>query len=119
MSGSAGSSRDVGEQDSAVQTRDPAHPRTAEPAQHVDERPGEPSLWERLYRLWIAHADPLRRELGEAPAERMLAEAQQVLPTPAGRRAVLLTLRRAPDPPHRATVADRMPPPAPTERTPQ
>lgn len=57
--------------------------------------------------------------LGEAPAERMLAEAQQVLPTPAGRRAVLLTLRRAPDPPQGATVADRMPPPAPTERTPQ
>lgn len=105
--------------------------RSAEPAwrdqveaaglvqEHVDERPGEPAIWERLYRLWIAHADQLQRELGEAPAERMLAEAQQVLPTLAGRRAVLLTLRRAPDPPHRATVADRMPPPAPTERTPQ
>ncbi|SBU96971.1 hypothetical protein GA0115249_117175 [Streptomyces sp. PpalLS-921] len=52
----------------------------------MDERPGEPALWERLYRLWIAHADQLRRELGEAPAERMLAEAQQVLLTPAGRR---------------------------------
>ncbi|KDQ71139.1 class I SAM-dependent methyltransferase [Streptomyces sp. NTK 937] len=87
--------------------------------EHLDERPAEPAMWGRLYRLWIAHADELRRELGEAPAERMLAEAQQVLPTPAGRRAVLLTLRRAPDPPHRATVADRMPPPAPTEWTPQ
>ncbi|MEV4000265.1 hypothetical protein AB0K62_32040, partial [Streptomyces halstedii] len=80
----------MSEQDSAVQTCDPAHPGTVEPAQHVDERPGEPAIWERLYRLWIAHADQLRRELGEAPAERMLAEAQQVLPTPAGRRAVLL-----------------------------
>ncbi|SCE22899.1 hypothetical protein F558DRAFT_06047 [Streptomyces sp. AmelKG-A3] len=92
-----------------MQTCDPAHPGTAEPAQHVDERPGEPALWERLYRLWIAHADQLRRELGEAPAERMLAEAQQVLPTPAGRRAVPLTLRRAPDPPRRPADAAARP----------
>ncbi|MEU8740937.1 hypothetical protein [Streptomyces halstedii] len=47
----------MSEQDSAVQTCDPAHPGTVEPAQHVDERPGEPAIWERLYRLWIAHAD--------------------------------------------------------------
>lgn len=48
--------------------------------EHVDERPGEPAMWERLYRLWIAHADQLRRELGEAPAQNMLREAHQVLP---------------------------------------
>ncbi|MFI1020023.1 class I SAM-dependent methyltransferase [Streptomyces olivaceus] len=24
--------------------------------EHVDERPGEPAMWERLYRLWIEHA---------------------------------------------------------------
>lgn len=39
----------------------------------------------------IAHADELRRELGEAQAQNMLHEAHQVLPTLPGRRAVLLT----------------------------
>lgn len=76
----------------------PAWPEQARAAgltvEYVDERPAEPAMWERLYRLWIAHADDLRRELGEAPAERMLREAHQVLPTLPGRRAVLLTLRR-------------------------
>lgn len=46
----------------------PRTPGTAEPAQHVDERPGEPAIGERLYRLWIAGADQSRRELGQAPA---------------------------------------------------
>ena len=44
-------------------------------------------MWERLYQLWIAYADQLRRELGEAPAENLLREAHQVLPTLRGRRA--------------------------------
>lgn len=98
--------------------------------EHVDERPGEPAMWERLYRLWIAHADQLRRELGEAPAENMLREAHQVLPTLRGRRAVLLTLRRLPATtvvPVEAEAVDRMARPglqtgdrtAPGERTPQ
>ncbi|MFJ3159684.1 class I SAM-dependent methyltransferase [Streptomyces kanasensis] len=64
--------------------------------EHVDERPGEPGMWERLYRLWIAHADQLRAELGPGPAARMLQEAHRMLPTVPGRRAVLLTLRRPP-----------------------
>lgn len=67
--------------------------------EHVDERPGEPAMWERLYGLWIDHADQLRTELGPGPAERMLHEAHQVLPTLRGRRAVLLTLRRPPTAP--------------------
>ncbi|MFE0200617.1 hypothetical protein ACFW0I_33410 [[Kitasatospora] papulosa] len=84
-------------------------------------------MWERLYQLWIAHADQLRRELGDGPAESMLREAQQVLPTLRGRRAVLLTLRRLPEAPAGSGVVDRMTRPvsqtgdrpAPGERTPQ
>ncbi|MGW0868856.1 class I SAM-dependent methyltransferase [Streptomyces sp. NPDC002740] len=76
--------------------------------EHLDERPGEPAMWERLYQLWIAHADQLRRELGQAPAENMLREAHQVLPTLRGRRAVLLTLRRPPADPGAEGAADRM-----------
>ncbi|UUS34615.1 MULTISPECIES: hypothetical protein [Streptomyces] len=34
--------------------------------EHLDEWPGEPAMWERLHQLWIAHADELRRVLGEA-----------------------------------------------------
>ncbi|MCS0634992.1 class I SAM-dependent methyltransferase [Streptomyces sp. LP05-1] len=68
--------------------------------EHVDERPGEPGMWQRLYRLWITHADRLRAEVGEVPARHMLEEAHRMLPTLSGRRAVLLTLRRPPaDPP--------------------
>ncbi|MFI1768987.1 class I SAM-dependent methyltransferase [Streptomyces sp. NPDC020800] len=63
--------------------------------EYVDERPAEPAMWERLYRLWIGHADALRRELGDGPAQNMLIEAHQMLPLLSGRRAVLLTLRRA------------------------
>ncbi|WP_369368082.1 class I SAM-dependent methyltransferase [Streptomyces sp. CG4] len=66
--------------------------------EHVDERPAEPATCERLCRLWIAHVEELRHELGEGEAQNMLREAHQVLPTLPGRRAVLLTLRR-PRPP--------------------
>ncbi|MFJ4622240.1 class I SAM-dependent methyltransferase [Streptomyces sp. NPDC088812] len=76
--------------------------------EHLDERPGEPAMWERLYQLWIAHADQMRRELGEAPAENMLSEAHRMLPRLRGRRAVLLTLRRLADAPAAAGSADRM-----------
>jgi len=62
--------------------------------EHVDERPDEPAMWERLYGLWIAHEPQLRRELGDAQAQNMLAEAERTLPTLAGRRAVLVTLQR-------------------------
>ncbi|MGW1870404.1 class I SAM-dependent methyltransferase [Streptomyces mauvecolor] len=75
--------------------------------EHLDERPGEPAMWERLYRLWLAHADELRAELGAGPAVSMLREAQQMLPTLPGRRAVLLTLRR-PTAPGASGVADTM-----------
>ncbi|MFD9394787.1 class I SAM-dependent methyltransferase [Streptomyces sp. NPDC060000] len=76
--------------------------------EHVDERPSEPATWDRLYRLWIAHAAKLRRELGEVPAQNMLREAHQVLPTLPGRRAVLLTLRRTVSVPAGAGGADTM-----------
>ncbi|OEJ56704.1 methyltransferase [Streptomyces agglomeratus] len=76
--------------------------------EHVDERPREPAMWERLYRLWIARADDLRRELGQAQAQRMLREAHQMLPTLPGRRAVLLTLRRPAAAPVAPGAADRM-----------
>ncbi|MFD7831222.1 class I SAM-dependent methyltransferase [Kitasatospora sp. NPDC059803] len=62
--------------------------------EHVDERPHEPRFWCRLYHLWLAHADDLRRELGDDQADTMLAEASRMLPTLDGRRAVALTLRR-------------------------
>ncbi|MFF0386923.1 class I SAM-dependent methyltransferase [Streptomyces sp. NPDC004286] len=93
--------------------------------EHVDERPGEPATWSRLYHLWLDHADDLRRELGAAQADYMLAEARRVLPTLRGRRAVLLTLRRPTDSgggsadtmtaPGRLRTAG----PTPGERTPQ
>ncbi|MFC9816535.1 class I SAM-dependent methyltransferase [Streptomyces virginiae] len=76
--------------------------------EHLDERPGEPAMWERLYQLWIAHADQLRRELGQAPAENMLREAHRMLPKVRGRRAVLLTLRRPAADPAGEGAADRM-----------
>ncbi|MFE9558466.1 class I SAM-dependent methyltransferase [Streptomyces sp. NPDC006692] len=75
--------------------------------EHLDERPGEPAMWERLYQLWVAHADQLRRELGEA-AENMLCEAHRMLPKLCGRRAVLLTLRRLPAGPPGEGPADTM-----------
>ncbi|WP_435058540.1 class I SAM-dependent methyltransferase [Streptomyces sp. bgisy060] len=89
--------------------------------EHVDERPAEPAMWERLYRLWIAHADELRHELGGDQAERMLHEAHQVLPKLAERRAVLLTLRRPVTTPAGPGSADTMTVPGrhPDVRTPQ
>ncbi|WP_020556963.1 hypothetical protein [Embleya scabrispora] len=74
----------------------------------MDERPDEPAMWERLYRLWISHADELRRELGEVQARNMLREAHRVLPTLPGRRAVLLTLRRPVTTPAAPEAADTM-----------
>ncbi|MFJ8472420.1 class I SAM-dependent methyltransferase [Kitasatospora sp. NPDC094011] len=61
---------------------------------HVEERCHEPRTWARLYRLWQDHEDELRRALGDAQAESMLAEAARILPTLHGRRAVALALRR-------------------------
>ncbi|MFD7444050.1 class I SAM-dependent methyltransferase [Streptomyces sp. NPDC059909] len=90
----------------------PAWPEQARAAgltvEHVDERPAEPTMWDRLYRLWIAHADELLRELGEVQAENMLREAHQVLPALPGRRAVLLTLRRPATAPAAPGTADTM-----------
>jgi ubiquinone/menaquinone biosynthesis C-methylase UbiE len=80
--------------------------------EHVDERPGEPAMWDRLYRLWIAHADELRHELGETQARNMLDEAYRTLPALPGRRAVLLTLRRPEEVPGGAFAADTMAAPA-------
>jgi SAM-dependent methyltransferase len=62
--------------------------------EHVDERPGEPEMWCRLYQLWIAHGADLRRVLGDVQAENMLREANRMLPRLDGRRALVLTLRR-------------------------
>ncbi|MEV6781206.1 class I SAM-dependent methyltransferase [Streptomyces sp. NPDC051098] len=76
--------------------------------EHVDERHAEPVMWDRLYRLWIAHADELRRELGEDQAENMLREAHQMLPTLPGRRAVVLTLRRPATTPEAPASPDTM-----------
>ncbi|MYY13493.1 methyltransferase domain-containing protein [Streptomyces sp. SID4919] len=95
--------------------------------EHVDERPHEPAMWDRLYHLWIAHADELRHELGETQARNMLHEAHHTLPTLPGRRAVLLTLLRPEDVQSGTCVADTMSGPArrsgsghePRERTPQ
>ncbi|EST24414.1 class I SAM-dependent methyltransferase [Streptomyces roseochromogenus] len=93
----------------------------------VDERPAEPVMWERLYRLWIAHAEELRCELGDLPAQNMLIEAHRMLPVLPGRRAVLLTLRRASTSPSVPDAAGTMTQPSrpqgggsvSTERTPQ
>ncbi|MEV8396739.1 class I SAM-dependent methyltransferase [Streptomyces niveus] len=81
--------------------------------EHVDERPHEPLIWERLYRLWIGHEQELRAELGDVQADNMLREAHQKLPTLPGRRAVLLTLRRPPAVPAATARADTMSGPAP------
>ncbi|MGW9498199.1 class I SAM-dependent methyltransferase [Streptomyces prasinus] len=94
--------------------------------EHVDERPAEPAMWARLYRLWIDHADELRRELGNDQAQNMLHEAHRMLPALPGRRAVLLTLRRPLTEPAAPEAADTMTRPVPagdgpvtSERTPQ
>ncbi|MFJ6565635.1 class I SAM-dependent methyltransferase [Streptomyces sp. NPDC091412] len=95
--------------------------------EHVDERPDEPEMWERLYRQWISHADELRRDLGDVQAESMLTEARRVLPALPGRRAVLLTLHRPATSPAAPGAVDTMTRPgrrpddgpAPSERTTQ
>ncbi|WP_236067190.1 class I SAM-dependent methyltransferase [Streptomyces brasiliscabiei] len=76
--------------------------------EHVDERPDEPATWERVFRLWIRHADALTRELGAAQAQNMLATATRMLPLLPGRRAVLLTLRRPAAGRSAAAAADTM-----------
>jgi ubiquinone/menaquinone biosynthesis C-methylase UbiE len=95
--------------------------------EHVAERPHEPAMWERLYRLWMSNADHLRNQLGDAQAENMLREAHNKLPSLPGRRAVLLTLRRPPEQTAPWAAADTMTglgrhpadSPATSERTPQ
>lgn len=78
--------------------------------EHVDERPGEPEMWYRLYGLWIAHEAGLRRDLGDAEAESMLHETARRLPTLASRRAVVLTLRRPVDKsPSAESPGDKLP----------
>lgn len=62
--------------------------------ERIDERPGEPEMWRRLYELWIEHEADLRRGLGDVQAENMLREANRVLPRLNGRRALVMTLRR-------------------------
>lgn len=70
--------------------------------EHIDERPCEPEMWRRLYVLWIAHEAALRRDLGDDQADNMLREANRMLPRLAGRRALVMTLRRPlPYPPRR------------------
>ncbi|MDX3694773.1 methyltransferase domain-containing protein [Streptomyces europaeiscabiei] len=76
--------------------------------EHVDERPDEPATWERVFRLWIRHADALRGELGDAEAQKMLTTATRRLPLLPGRRAVLLTLRRPATGRSAAPVPDTM-----------
>lgn len=76
--------------------------------EHVDERPDEPATWERVFRLWIRHADALRGELGDAEAQKMMASATRRLPLLLGRRAVLLTLRRSAVGGSAAAVPDTM-----------
>ncbi|MEV6409833.1 hypothetical protein AB0M58_44235 [Streptomyces bobili] len=86
----------------------------------MDERPAEPGMWERLYRLWIAHADELRSNLGVLQAQNMLREAHRVLPTLSGRRAVMLALRRPVSGQAKPGAADTLAGPGqPCERTQQ
>ncbi|MFE2968300.1 methyltransferase domain-containing protein [Streptomyces sp. NPDC059340] len=71
--------------------------------EHIDNRPDEPALWRRVYRLWSAREADLRRELGNDQTDRMLAEAHRMLPRLDRRHAVVVTLRR----PLSATSSDR------------
>ncbi|MFJ7998529.1 hypothetical protein ACIQ7D_15495 [Streptomyces sp. NPDC096310] len=59
-----------------------------------EERPGEPAMWQRLYRLWIGHEADLRQHLGDDQTQSMLAEARTRSRTLADRRSVAVTLRR-------------------------
>lgn len=59
-----------------------------------EERPHEPAMWSRLYRLWTEHEVDLRLHLGDDQAESMLTEARTRSRTVGDRRSVTVTLRR-------------------------
>nr|WP_237518583.1 class I SAM-dependent methyltransferase [Streptomyces sp. SID5910] len=58
------------------------------------ERPHEPQMWSRLYRLWNQHEDELRGQLGDEQADSMLYEARIHEPRLGNRQALVVTLRR-------------------------
>lgn len=62
-----------------------------------EERPHEPAMWQRVYRLWVEYEAELRAQLGDAQADSMLAEARRRGPALAERVAVTVTLRRPED----------------------
>ncbi|WP_157877246.1 class I SAM-dependent methyltransferase [Streptomyces odonnellii] len=59
-----------------------------------EERPHEPAMWSRLYRLWTEHEADLRLHLGDDQAESMLTEARTRSRTVGDRRSVTVTLKR-------------------------
>ncbi|MFC9650744.1 class I SAM-dependent methyltransferase [Streptomyces sp. NPDC056937] len=59
-----------------------------------EERPDEPAMWHRLYRLWTGHEADLRRHLGDRQAESMLTEARTYARALGNRRSLAVTLRR-------------------------
>ncbi|MFD8964310.1 class I SAM-dependent methyltransferase [Streptomyces sp. NPDC059568] len=59
-----------------------------------EERPHEPAMWSRLYRLWAEHEADLRLHLGDDQAGSMLTEARTRSRTVGDRRSVTVTLRR-------------------------
>ncbi|SCF87068.1 hypothetical protein GA0115259_103937, partial [Streptomyces sp. MnatMP-M17] len=59
-----------------------------------EERPHEPAMWSRLYRLWAEHEADLRLHLGDGQAQSMLTEARTRSRTVGDRRSVAVTLRR-------------------------
>ncbi|MEU2588083.1 hypothetical protein ABZ612_35455 [Streptomyces avermitilis] len=59
--------------------------------EYIDERPDEPAMWRRFYRLWQPDEAELRREFGDDQAAR---EAELVLPRSATHEALAVTLRR-------------------------
>lgn len=60
----------------------------------VDERPDEPAMWGRLYRLWTAREADLREAVGDAHAECMLREAERMLGRLPTRQAWAVTVRK-------------------------
>ncbi|MER6916414.1 hypothetical protein ABT354_32540 [Streptomyces sp. NPDC000594] len=60
----------------------------------VEERPTEPAMWARLYRLWVDHESDPVLEVGDSQASSMISEARRTLPGLAERRAIVVTLRR-------------------------
>ncbi|PBD02469.1 hypothetical protein SAMN05446589_9057 [Streptomyces sp. OV198] len=59
--------------------------------EYLDERPDEPAMWRRFYRLRQPPEAELRREFGDDQAAQ---EAGLVLPRLATREALAVTLRR-------------------------